>query len=110
MANYGRCPRCGYTGHNSVNHFGTGEVECENCGHDYVRDKKSKKEGSESFELPLSGSPLVRGHGFHKSTTPLGEEIVMGNKFLDHLQNETGMDFESLISKKSKPIKGESNF
>jgi len=47
------CPKCGYGGHNKVFHSGTGEVECENCRHDYVRNKKSKKEGSESFELPL---------------------------------------------------------
>ena len=38
------CPKCGYSGHNTVSHWGTGEIECENCRHDYVPAKNEVKE------------------------------------------------------------------
>lgn len=49
------CPKCGYSGHNTVSHWGTGEVECENCRHDYVPVKKSAKEQdkNQSEEIAL---------------------------------------------------------
>ncbi|GEM_PF-4726718 len=45
------CPKCGYSGHNTVSHWGTGEIECENCRHDYVPVKKSKEKSS-GLSLP----------------------------------------------------------
>ncbi len=50
------CPKCGYGGHNKVYHWGTSETECERCRHDYVPDRKSKKEESSSFAFPLFNS------------------------------------------------------
>lgn len=46
------CPKCGYSGRNSVYHWGMGEVECERCRHDYVRDKSDSKRSSRSFSFP----------------------------------------------------------
>jgi ribosomal protein L37E len=44
------CPKCGYSGHNTVSHWGTGEVECENCRHDYVPTKKEGKREIQMFD------------------------------------------------------------
>lgn len=44
------CPKCGYSGHNTVSHWGTGEIECENCRHDYVPTKKEGKKESQMLE------------------------------------------------------------
>jgi len=36
------CPKCSYRGHNKVYHWGTGEIECESCGHDYPKREENK--------------------------------------------------------------------
>lgn len=50
------CPKCGYSGHSTVYHWGTGETECGKCRHDYVVNKKPKEERSEFFGFPLFDS------------------------------------------------------
>lgn len=50
------CPKCGYSGHSTIYHWGTGETECGKCRHDYVVNKKPKEERSEFFGLPLFDS------------------------------------------------------
>lgn len=58
MGGWGKCPKCGYEGHNAVSHWGTNEIECDKCGHDYKRDpdylrKMKEKQALEEAEQKL---------------------------------------------------------
>lgn len=64
------CPKCGYSGHNTVSHWGTGEVECENCRHDYVPVKKSKEKSS---GLPLPSARIATSDKVHKNLSDYGD-------------------------------------
>ncbi len=105
------CPKCGYSGHNTVSHWGTGEIECENCRHDYIPVKKSKEKSSGLPLLPsllssCSASPRTSPVSFIQKPCLSGEEIMMENKLMNHLMDESGMDYEQLFLKKSQKGQG----
>lgn len=109
------CPKCGYSGHNSVFHWGTDEIECERCRHDYVPERKSSKKKDESsgfltqtfreIGLPIdlsndvwmtdSGKVSV-GHRMLGSRC-IGQKspLIGDNSVFDHRGNFVGRVFEA---------------
>ncbi|MDD5670243.1 MAG: hypothetical protein PHN49_01250 [Candidatus Omnitrophica bacterium] len=94
------CPKCGYSGHNSIFHWGTDEVECEKCRHDYV-PKKQKKETPLKFMPGAANEPLLssrlQSSPTPKCPNPLGEEMVMAGEIAKALKKSTGLDAEGVF-------------
>lgn len=105
------CPKCGYSGHNSVYHWGTGERECDRCGHDYVPGKKSSKNEDIFFKFSASDPKNIRlsndvwlspSGKISVGVRTLGSKcigqkspLIGDNSVFDHCRNFIGRTFET---------------
>ncbi len=94
------CPKCGYSGHNSVYHWGTDEIECQKCRHDYVPEKKSSKNEGVFFKfsafdpknIKLSNDVWLLPNG----KTSIGGR-ALGSRHIGQLLNGNVIDSHSFV-------------
>lgn len=105
------CPKCGYSGHNSVFHWGTDEIECQKCRHDYIPERKSSKEKdgfsnlsafdpkniglSNDVWMSDSGSISVGYKMLGSKCIGQKSPLIGDNSVLDHRGNFIGRTFEA---------------
>jgi hypothetical protein len=105
------CPKCGYGGHNKVYHWGTREIECDRCRHDYPVDNPRQKESRRidaSFKSPLLDSKkdvaLLRDVGVWDKWghTLIGTKPINGV----HAGKISGLSGDDLVRDHNGYIKG----
>lgn len=95
------CPRCGYSGHNSVYHWGTGETECDRCRHDYVSERRSSKKKEESFGFLNLNTEKTAGLSNDVWLLPYGKTSIggkaLGSKYIGQVVNGRVVDHRSNV-------------
>lgn len=97
-----KCPKCGYEGHNHVYHWGTGEIECDRCRHDYVPESRSSKKQEQPFSFPFN----AKAHTFYALSNdvwllPYGKTSVgikaIGSKHIGQVINGEVVDHHNNV-------------